>query len=1561
MKQTNNAIKFLMAQYRAIFKNANIAMVAAMAAAALAAGQAQAAPLENAGLDKIQSGATVTITGTGSDDGQTENKWGSLTLANGAKLGENVTGVIFSVKGGDVANNTLKGTVNLTGATLNVAADANTKGLTIGEDAAAATVTFDSVNLTKGKIAFTDATDPEATKHSLTAGNITVGDDGATSGDAVLSVGSGATVNGTTQLSIKKGANITVAAKGNLTGGKIVMDDGALTLDGTVSSDEINLNSGTVTLNAATAVLGSETSVITINGGKLTDATAGNSNVKAKTLDLVDGSIAVTQGFKITAGEGGFNVKGGTVDVTDGKTLTVEGKATVSSGTVTVSGNAASDAGLLKVTKGLSLNGKGKIALAEATNGGKLEVVGDTNVETGASLSLGSGSKAKFTGNVTFASDTLTSADGATIELAAGDNASSTLTFDVSDFDNVFAGKVVVSGGQTKSNVAINVLGDTDVDLTKILETAGTFKAAKVGTDNLQGAKLTVSAKKATFENGVKLDQAANFVFDDLSAGKTNAFAINKGSLTIKNKLDIAGQTTTLTVSGASGTPATLTLDRDGASGTGVVTAGTIKVSGAAAEGAILNVKNGAWNVNALEVAQGKVNLDKATLNLAGKLTTVANKGTISSDASEINAFGAGAIALGASTIALNNNSTLVLKASDVFEKADNTLNIKAGFAESAVSATSNSKIKLLNEQAGTTKVELTAKQYEALISGTKFNGLFENVDVSGLETGPKLDLSEVKPGLAGKYDNTVVNVGANEISGGSYDIGSATVNGDSLTLGSGGSLTLVNAGKNSNNFVSGKDSADKPIAAGVVLGDDNGNGLTLEGAGNIGAITGKTADAAKNGSVTFGEKNNYGTVNVKGSIGADGSEIGKVIVNDSTVKVDEHAYVENIDVNGGHVNLGAKDLVLGAGDDTLASTIDGKVTANELRFKQSSTGTVAIAGGADVDLKKLTGATDVKIQIGKDGTSVKDSSTASVYADTLELGSGSIFVDPVDGLPYSLLAVNSLKQTGTVTNDKVAGELNGTVNVGNNAVFGVGFKNKQEVIDAVAAYTKPTGSLNADHFNSALVLNKQVTLTNNDGLYVGKNATAASAQANKVTFESGAGLVITDNVFADVNGKKSGAAITVDSGATVNVSGAKLVFVGDFTGADKGLQIFSGVASITGAMTSQSANGYLSGTTTNTGTINLEFDREKAVAANAFGAASAPVRNLLLDKLDGKIAKSDAAGYDLISLVATSTKDGVIADAAAHAATYAGAQQAAVLSVTTMADAMFGRVGAVGVEAASIAATGSQANGGVWVSPMYKSMDSDGFNAQGASYGSDVDLSGVAFGTDTVNGNMRFGAVFNIGSGDAEGKGNGNGLKDEFDYYGFGIYSAMGFGNFALVGDASMTVVSHDVEGLGLRGKADTTAVTIGLTGQYTVSTPMVDVTPHLGARFIRLNTDSYDLVGADGAIATTDFDVQNVFSVPLGVTLSKAFVAGGWSLAPSADLTVTFNTGDTEAKSTTTFTGVKAINLNTEVLDEVQYGVTLGLGAQYGAFGTSFGINYTGSENTDSFGVNAQCRYMF
>ena len=85
MKQTNNAIKFLMAQYRAIFKNANIAMVAAMAAAALAAGQAQAAPI-NLGASADQATPSIEVTTADATANATGGFVDELTIASGGTL-----------------------------------------------------------------------------------------------------------------------------------------------------------------------------------------------------------------------------------------------------------------------------------------------------------------------------------------------------------------------------------------------------------------------------------------------------------------------------------------------------------------------------------------------------------------------------------------------------------------------------------------------------------------------------------------------------------------------------------------------------------------------------------------------------------------------------------------------------------------------------------------------------------------------------------------------------------------------------------------------------------------------------------------------------------------------------------------------------------------------------------------------------------------------------------------------------------------------------------------------------------------------------------------------------------------------------------------------------------------------------------------------------------------------------------------------------------------------------------------------------------------------------------
>ena len=81
MKQTNNAIKFLMAQYRAIFQNAYFKglATAAVVTMGLAAGQAQAADTDFEVTDL--DGLTAPVIITGDNETGDGNKWKNINLS----------------------------------------------------------------------------------------------------------------------------------------------------------------------------------------------------------------------------------------------------------------------------------------------------------------------------------------------------------------------------------------------------------------------------------------------------------------------------------------------------------------------------------------------------------------------------------------------------------------------------------------------------------------------------------------------------------------------------------------------------------------------------------------------------------------------------------------------------------------------------------------------------------------------------------------------------------------------------------------------------------------------------------------------------------------------------------------------------------------------------------------------------------------------------------------------------------------------------------------------------------------------------------------------------------------------------------------------------------------------------------------------------------------------------------------------------------------------------------------------------------------------------------------
>ena len=1516
MKQTNNAIKFLMAQYRAIFKNANIAMVAAMAAAALAAGSANATQTVDGKWDvsdfsNAHDNADIKA--------ETINKDSALNVGDISAVTDT-----FTYAGGNAPTTIDGAKVAITGAAHKHIAVAN---LALTNNAQLTITNTEKANTS----IFGYAKDAAATGDG-NVGTLTV------NSSKINATGAGFAFN---YVDISNGSEITL---GGVTPGNVADTVPAWVVYANIGASDnakdTDGQDGILKVTDSTVNLKDQSNIVADNKVALDGATI---NFTGKFLETekhatsfirgaVDttGTVALTKGTKLdaSAGHGAIfsdkiDIQSASANIGDGNTLTLDGdwkakdKANVSNhnkSTITI--------------KDFTTNGTGSLILGNKTSGAAVTISGSTAINSkleshaavevsgaAATLEVSSDKIANGKGLFASASGTLTLSNGGTLKI--NDATNTAKPFDI-------AGLTFADGTAAQNSVLINTNGSI----------VGDNLAMTVKKDHAAG--LTVKAKNLTLGKA-----------DATLADKLGVKALEAENVTFINKDADFNLLENLTLS---------------TTGTGTIKGG-LKI-GKTGSGATVTINGGNYTFETgknLETdAEGKLVIDKAS-----KL-----------DASGVGNLKLAAGASNAATVELKGGSTLVLDQTDVFKKGSNPddivlVNDNSGskISKEAISsdATSVLEFKLSDAFKGSgDKFTMSQTQVENVKKALAADGLDgvisfgNNFVLSGLSGSVALteviENADVYDGNGVNAENGTVDKG---VVAGNISIGASA---DKATISNGKNVILYNAGNSG--FVSKGDEAADVALSGTAS-------LTLAGAGSIGAIDG---GAANNGSVVIGHSKKETSAVVAESIGADKGVKSVDLQGKSTLTLTkENAKLQTQVLNvGDNASLVAEkqDIVVSSTGGS-GSTILGNVTAKSVEFKDNGTATdYVVAGGALLDVDSLVLSSSGSLYLGKDGT---DSSAGLLEAGSVKLNGGNLIVDPEWNADASIAHIKSMGGSGG-SGDAI--QLDGKLGVGKNSVLGFGFDSAQDVKDLFTTYGYMTADgkkLNKAKIQAALVLNKPLVIAANQGVMIDSAKTGTALETaisgtgfqNKFVLGTNGGLVITDGAYKiDQDGKKTGSAVSfATTGGNVSGDG-QVVLAGYFTGADKDITIFSGSGmTSTGTVDLVSLNGLISAKVDlSTGKIKADtwnFASDKL--ATYYTSASKPVSDLLKDVMSGTI-QGNTIGYKFLGNVANSDdKSGVLADAAAHAATYAGAQQAAVASVTTMADAMFGRVGAVGVEAASISATGSQANGGVWLTPMYKSVDADGFNAQGASYGADVDLGGVAFGADTVNGNMRFGAVFNIGSGDAEGKGNGNGLKDEFDYYGFGIYSAMGFGNFALVGDASMTVISHDVEGHGLKGKADTTAVTMGVTGQYSIATPVVDVTPHLGARFIRLNTDSYDLMSADGVLATTDFDVQNVFSVPLGVTLSKGFVAGGWTLAPSADLTVAFNTGDTEAKSKTTFTGVPSIDLTTEVLDEVTYGVSLGLGAQYGAFGTSFGINYTGSSNTDSFGVNAQCRYMF
>ena len=1463
-------------------------------------------------------------------------------------------------------------------------------------DASVASVAAKNIVIGNNKFSGSDDKPEESGRATIHVGG-TVGAPQNFSGDGTSTLGnesSNITVNRDGKIRLTSGKNNTVkAANVTVEGGVLSFAEGKKGGTATYQVANTDVNDGNVTVKSG--------SNITIKGGSF--------NVNGKSyVDLSD---------KLT-------VDGASLNVAD--TAVIAGhQDAAGKGKIEVKGNAASE-GTLNLSKDKLIS----FLTAKNADGSQLQYVDENKQFKDPTNKMGNATSGGVVlssgGGINFTDSHVELADGKLKFSDKGDTGAITLN------DNSFVRGQHVSISKNIENAAkLNVQAKTLTLGSQKFDSSSTalgvkslfaqnveFVAADDGNYTLQDDLVLQSDKSETIKGGLKISSGSLTI-------KGGDYHMEQGKdliiANVKPSTDTGPGSGSGSGSGSTG-PGGGTSSGSGSTGSGGGTSsGTASTAVAYAKAlsgeAGDNAVSGEERLYALMSINGKaageaagiadsgttsppakvaLTIQDASLTVnGGKLETTGENGIKLVDGT-LDARGASSYKIASASIELENTSSLHLDGSKILElKEGKTVEFKKDvFAEDAIKTGANGNTSTVNlANVGS----MTMEQFKDLKTKTTFEGFFDGFAISNSDAKPEMNLGDLEQGTPdGVYQNTQVKVETNIDK--SVSVGNVVVTASPLEITAGGgssnpntsgsSSTLVkltNAGANGNgknNFVQ---TADGTITGVNFKGA--GTALQLQGTGNIGAIK---ADAEDQGQLLIGnnEGSAPGKVTVKGDIGASDKGIGtvKVQANSDLVVEGSSVTTQNLQLAQGS-SLTAKEslITITAGKTGSASSaINGDIDAKELKFDGS--GSHVIAGNASVQVENFTGSSGATIQVGEDKVGGLG---ADVLAKNMNLNGATLFVDPDFNVQASYHVVENLAGANDAHS---AGTLSGTAVVGKNAVLAVGFESKDDVLSIIKDRLGAHGGFNSgSEIQNALVVNKGIKLEGQDKIVVDPKATgpdAATQATAAVTFGENTAMVITDNVYTvGPDGKKQGAAIDVtatDNKTVVADAKTTVLLSGKFNGNDTNVKIFAGATNAP-AMNATSTNGLLSGTIGTDGTI-AKLDVNTKLLDEKFAKISKPVREMLSETISGGTNVFDGtngAGGEYIAKITTDSNTGLEADKAAHAAIYAGSAQASMTAVGALNDAMQERAQSFAhVKKSSsqifnqkdnlLNSTASQpteAVAGFWASPNLRRTKADGFNSSGATYGADVDLYGMSAGADLALGNLTVGAAASLGRGDAEGTGNGGGLKDDFDYYGIGAYASMAVGNFSLIGDASFNYIKHDISGYSgfaeygsLGTKADSKAFSAGANAMYTFNTPFFALTPHFGTRFTRLETDSYNLVSAKGEIANTSIDTVNIISVPMGLTFSQDFYNNGWIVSPSLDLSVTLNEGDTELASRTHFNGMKKdLNLNSEIMDDVTYGVKFGLNSSNGNFNSKVSVNYNGSDNTDSFSINAGASYNF
>ncbi|MGN0901908.1 MAG: autotransporter outer membrane beta-barrel domain-containing protein, partial [Succinivibrio sp.] len=435
--------------------------------------------------------------------------------------------------------------------------------------------------------------------------------------------------------------------------------------------------------------------------------------------------------------------------------------------------------------------------------------------------------------------------------------------------------------------------------------------------------------------------------------------------------------------------------------------------------------------------------------------------------------------------------------------------------------------------------------------------------------------------------------------------------------------------------------------------------------------------------------------------------------------------------------------------------------------------------------------------------------------------------------------------------------------------------------------------------------------------------------------------------------------------------SGAKIVLAGNtLTRKDaEGLKIFADVADSANLVENpgnfdvtitfasglyKDARVEADGTLAN---IGVDYDNIRATLTEA----SDPIKSLVFYIAENG-SESDGAGtaYILNNAMSTSGRD---VENTARLGIYSGAFGIASQVASISSDTALARNGIGTDRSASV--KGEKVN--IYTQAYFKHSRSSSLKAQGVSYGNDTDMTSLILGSDfKASDTLNTGFYANLGQGKSDGRKQTKAIDNSFEYYGLGLYAGFDAAeNLKLVADMSYSVTDNEINqsasGLSLNADAKLKSLSFALTSMYSITTDFAKFKPYAGIRYLGYDLDDYSVNSALGTIANNSSDTIKVYSVPVGLAAEKEISKGEWDIKAGVDGRISFNLGDRDCSSKSTFVGSITTALSTEVFDSVTYGVGGKLSAEKGELAVGMSVDYKGSSKTRDMGASFSLGYRF